>query len=137
MLPRLNLNSLQISPRRESPLALTSGSGSLATEKKELRSRVLYLGATSPNSLVIWTKASPTLVLICVPASSASSPSFVCIFLPPLLLLLFDTFRFGLQLSFLLIQYLVFLILLLCFDLFTFGFELLGLFLNFFGIFLQ
>merc|ERR1711963_1257631 len=53
MLPRLNLNSLQISPRRESPLALTSGSGSLATEKKELRSRVLYLGATSPNSLLI------------------------------------------------------------------------------------
>merc|ERR1719471_1958829 len=66
MLPRLNLNRLQISPRRESPLALTSGSGSLATEKKELRSMVLYLGATSPNSLVIWTKASPTLVLICV-----------------------------------------------------------------------
>merc|ERR1712012_424239 len=66
MLPRLNLNSLQISPRGESPLALTSGSGSLATEKKELRSRVLYLGATSPNSLVILTKASPTLVLICL-----------------------------------------------------------------------
>merc|ERR1719400_2617641 len=44
MLPRLNLNSLQISPRRESPLALTSGSGSFATEKKELRS-TLVLGS--------------------------------------------------------------------------------------------
>merc|ERR1719151_320224 len=60
MLPRLNLNSLQISPSKERPLALTRESGSFDTEKKELRRRVLYLGATSPNSRVICTRASPT-----------------------------------------------------------------------------
>merc|ERR1719370_2665642 len=82
MLPRLNLNSLQISPSRESPLALTSESGSFATEKNELSKRVLYLGATSPNSLVICSKASPTLVRIFT-SSSSSSSSLFSIFLSP------------------------------------------------------
>ena len=50
-------------PIFDSPEALTRGSVSLAVEKKALRRRLVHLGVISPRSLVILTRASPTLVL--------------------------------------------------------------------------
>merc|ERR1719452_92903 len=75
MLPKLNLRFLHTSPMLERLDALTSGSGSLAAEKKELSRTFLYLGVTSPNSRVIFTRASPTLVLIAIIWSCSCSCS--------------------------------------------------------------
>ena len=68
--PRLNLIFLHTSPRLLRLDARTKSSGSEAAPKKAFNRRFLYLGVTSPSSLVKRTRASPILVR----TSTALSP---------------------------------------------------------------